>query len=108
MWPSLLWIMNSPRISEAESQDSSPKAGNYILAHKAIYMQEHGPLLGQLEIEPFRINRYLNNMGVSEQHTNPENMKRINSIIFNASLQAYMRYESWKRGDKYRIESGSD
>jgi len=102
MWPSFLWIVRSPRITRTESQDDSPKKGNYILAHKTL--QEHDPLLGQLGIAPPRLNRHLNTLGISEHYTSPDNMKMINKIILDASLEAYKRYESWKRRKKYRLD----
>jgi hypothetical protein len=102
MWPSLLWFMKSPGITKEESCDDSPNQRNYIKAHKTL--QEHDPLLGQLGVPPRHLGKHLINMGLNSQHVTRENVKLISKIILDASLKAYMRYESWKRRKKYRIE----
>jgi hypothetical protein len=102
MWPSLLWFMKSPGITKEESCDDSPNQRNYIKAHKTL--QEHDPLLGQLGVPPRHLGKHLINMGLNSQHVTGENVKLISKIILDASLKAYMRYESWKRRKKYRIE----
>jgi hypothetical protein len=101
MWPAFMWLVRSPGLLITESNDNSPARGNYITSHKAL--QEHDPILGQLGIHPPKIATHLVNLGVPKASIDPDRLKLISKIIFDASLQAYMRYESWKRRKKYGL-----
>jgi hypothetical protein len=102
MWPAIMWYRNSPRVAETESYDSRGPRDNYITAHKSL--QEQDPLLGQLGIIPKNFRRALVNLGVNECHLTPDNLLKVKKIILDASLEAYKRYESWKRRKRYRMD----
>ena len=102
MWPALMWFRKSPGLLRVERQDKGPTVNTYVTAHGAMW--DHDVIIGKLGIPPMRLKTHLINLGVPETSVTTDKLKIISKIIFNATLEAYRRYETWKRRKKYGLD----
>ena len=98
LWPTHAWYRKSLKLREEEKQE---EGGKYSYIHAHSQLAKHDNLLGLLGILPKNFEKHLAIMGIDWKTLNKENTTHIKKIILDASLEAYRRYELWKRLKKY-------
>ena len=94
--PSLVWYRRLPN-TESKNQAKKDKRCTTNMEH----MENHNKLLGLLGILPKGMRQGLIDMGHNQAIIDDLLLEKIRKIIWDTTLEAYRRYESWRKSKKY-------